>query len=296
MSTKIILLCFCFLSLPTFASQLLKVALIDTGIDLNNPTLKSYVSPESQDFTNSPLGIQDEHGHGTHIASLIIERSGLSPRDLQIVVLKYFSKEAPAQSNLTNTIKAFRYSQSLGVKVINYSAGGTQVCLEEQNVLKKIEEKNILVIAAAGNESVNSDQQPFFPASYPFKNILSVGAHDSQFIKIDSSNFGANNVHISTFGKDILGSLPGNIKKTLTGTSQATAIVTGLVLKVLKLRPDLSNPELIKEQILKSAEFKESLKNKNLSAGTINIQRTLAIRSKRTPALFEATLFNEESF
>lgn len=273
----------------------LKISIIDTGIDLKNKKLLPYISSESKDFSKSSSGIQDQHGHGTHIASLIVDRSGLSPEQLQIVVIKYYSQTASAEENLYSTIDAFRYSQKVGVQLVNYSAGGTQTSPLEKEALRQLQEAQILVIAAAGNEKSNSDDHPFYPASYKLSNILSVGAHDAKFQKVESSNFGFSNVHLSSFGKDIISDIPGNKKLALTGTSQATAIVTALTAKLMSVRIDLRNPDQIKEQLLKAAEYKESLKQTSQTSGTVHLERSLSIRSKRNPALFEALLTPVES-
>ena len=46
------------------------VAVLDTGIDTDHPDLAGAVTA-TQDFTENPAGVEDGHGHGTHVASII---------------------------------------------------------------------------------------------------------------------------------------------------------------------------------------------------------------------------------
>ena len=50
-----------------------KVAVLDTGIAYKHPDLEGAIS-DMKDFTNSPSGISDMNGHGTHCAGIIAAR------------------------------------------------------------------------------------------------------------------------------------------------------------------------------------------------------------------------------
>lgn len=54
-----------------------KVAILDTGIDLEHPLLKPYVDAgqiaETYDFTRARVPTEDVHGHGTHTAHLLLK-------------------------------------------------------------------------------------------------------------------------------------------------------------------------------------------------------------------------------
>ncbi|MFP5519232.1 MAG: S8 family serine peptidase [Bdellovibrionia bacterium] len=268
----------------------IKIAVIDTGVDLQNPYLKEYISPLSKDFTASPRGLQDEHGHGTHIISIIVDQANLDATQLEILVLKYFDPKVSAEENLKRSNSAIRYAVKNKVQIINYSAGGLTADTDELNALKTALQENILVIAAAGNERNNSDIMPFFPANYPLGNILSVGAHDQQFAPLPSSNFGQKSVHIAALGKEVLGYIPNNQKAPLSGTSQATAIVTGLATKLYTQRRDLRNPVSLKEHILKTGVTRSSLKQKNMNSSSLSPERALKMRGAGLPALINEKL------
>ncbi|MBI3463995.1 MAG: S8 family serine peptidase, partial [Planctomycetes bacterium] len=53
--------------------QGIKVAVLDTGVDLDHPDLAAAID-EARDFTDSPSGPRDRNGHGTHVAGTIAAR------------------------------------------------------------------------------------------------------------------------------------------------------------------------------------------------------------------------------
>ena len=279
------------------------VAVIDTGIDYNHPYLKDNIIASSGSVSEKNYGMDfsksvksgmektpnDSHGHGTHVAGII----KTAFPDVKLLALKYYDPKASGQENLNSTIKALEYAVEANVDVINYSGGGPEPSDEELEMLKKAEKKGILVVAAAGNEKSNIDDQKnaYYPASYGLSNIITVMAHDQSVEKIASSNFGAKSVDISAPGYRIRSSIPaqGSAKEGkagyMTGTSQATAFASGVAALIKAANPNLSAKE-IKAIIINSADKdNSSFKKINLSGGRLD---ALA-------ALKEATHDNEKA-
>jgi len=275
------------------------VAVIDTGIDPKHPYLKNNIYTVSskptltnygKDFSkgskkvNSPF---DDHGHGTHVSGII---KSVFPK-VKVLSLKYYNKNASGQDNLNSTVEALKYAVENNVDIINYSGGGPEPALEELRVLKKAEKKGILVVAAAGNEESNIDikQNAYYPASYGLKNIITVTAHDKELKMLRSSNWGQRSVDISAPGYNIKSSLPGLRAGTLTGTSQATAFVTGSAALIMSQYPELSVEE-IKNIIKVSAKKEITMTNKCSSGGRLdagNAQNVAAeyVKKKNSRAL-----------
>ncbi len=240
------------------------VAVIDTGVDPKHPFLKgTYYLPFKKtngqnfglDFSkggeNNIHRPYDTHGHGTHVAGII---KSIFP-DVKILYLKYYNPNASGQENLESTIEALKYAVKVGVDVINYSGGGPEPAIEELRVLKEAERKGIFVAAAAGNEESNIDinDNAYYPASYGLSNIMTVMAHDNKVMPISASNFGVNSVDISAPGFRIKSSLPNERAGMHSGTSQATAFVSGVAALIKSQYPEFSAVE-IKDIITQSSK------------------------------------------
>ena len=265
------------------------VAVVDTGIDPIHPFLEKNIFVEQGkidannfgvDFSkdkkgkNSPL---DHHGHGTHVAGII---KSIYP-EVKILALKYYNPTASGIDNLNSTVEALRYAVESNVDVINYSGGGPEAAVEELRVLKEAERKGILVIAAAGNEESNIDdrKKAYYPASYGLKNIITVTAHDEDLKILNSSNYGRTSVDIFAPGYRIQSSLQNGRAGFLTGTSQATAFVTGVVALIKSQYPNLST-EKIKEIIRASAKKEISMEGKCATGGRLDAASALALAAK----------------
>jgi subtilisin family serine protease len=261
------------------------VAVIDTGIQGDHAFLAENIhviggTKSSHNYgvdfstgkaTNTPV---DHHGHGTHVAGIV---KSVYP-DVKILALKYYNPKASGQANLDATIKALRYAVENNVDVINYSGGGPEASVEELRVLKEAEKKGILVIAAAGNERSNIDDKKhaYYPASYGLSNIITVGAHDDSLNIIPSSNYGKNSVDIAAPGHRIRSAIPGNSAGYMTGTSQATAFVSGVAALIRSKYPTMKYDQ-IKNIILSSSLKVKTFEGKILGAGKLDASRALEL-------------------
>lgn len=174
----------------------------------------------------------DTHGHGSHIAGIIASSAangfgttGICPR-VSIMALKYYDNSGIGYNNLQNTVRAIQYAIRMGAKIINYSGGGSDPALNERIAVENAEKHGVLFVAAAGNDGHNNDLQPYYPASYGLSNIISVASITQSNQLLPSSNFGKT-VYIAAPGLSVLSTLPGGRFGTMSGTSQATAFVTG---------------------------------------------------------------------
>lgn len=262
------------------------VAVIDTGIDFSHPFLKNnhYVvngsasaSNYGKDFSKGKKSLNtpnDNHGHGTHIAGII---KSIHP-NVKILSLKYYNPQASGQDNLNSTLKALKYAVDQNVDIINYSGGGPEASAEEKKILKRARAKGILVVAASGNESSNIDKKEnaFFPASYGYNNIITVTAHDQNKKVLSSSNYGKKGVDIAAPGKRIKSALPKGRAGYLTGTSQATAFVTGVAALIKAKHSNLTAAQ-IKHIIMTSSHKELTLMSKCSTAGRLDAAAALKL-------------------
>lgn len=297
----------------TKGSKKVIVAIIDTGIDERHEDLKNnlWENPGESgkdskgrdkasngidddgngfvddihgwNFVSSNNKLDDNHGHGTHIAGIVGAEaanhkgiSGISP-EVSLMILKYFDPKVPNNDNLKNTILSIEYAVKMGAHIINYSGGGTDFSQEEHDAVAKAESKGILFVAAAGNERSNSDKHHYYPADYKLKNIISVTAIDPTTEVLNSSNYGVETVDIAAPGQNILSCLPQNTYGLMTGTSQATAFVTGAAVLVMAHKELYGNAEEVKKYVLATGDSTSSLFGKTRTSRQLNLFKALTI-------------------
>jgi subtilisin family serine protease len=234
-------------------------------------------------FVSNNNKLDDNHGHGTHIAGIIGAEAGngkgitgIAP-EVSIMVLKYYDPKVPNTDNLKNTVAAIKYAVKMGAKVINYSGGGTEFSQEEHDAVQEAEKAGILFVAAAGNERSNSDQHHYYPADYKLSNIISVTAIDPSIQVLNSSNYGVETVDIAAPGQNILSCLPGNSYGYMTGTSQATAFVTGAAVLVMANKQGASTAVEVKKYILATGDAQTQLASKTRTSRQLNLYKALTI-------------------
>jgi subtilisin family serine protease len=271
------------------------VAVIDTGLDANHPDLKANVYRDKDqnfgfDFVSNTPNPKDEHGHGTHVAGIVgaiaNPRVGVSgvAQNVSIFAVKYYADANTGAVNLKNTVKAIEWAVQNGAKIINYSGGGPEFAEEEYLALKKAESKGVLVVAAAGNERSDTDlpENYYYPSAYRLTNIISVAATDIGNKLIRSSNWGKTKVDVTAPGENIFSTLPNGRYGFMTGTSQATAFVSGIAALLLAKDPTLT-PARIKEIIKNSVDQYPDLKDKVAAGGRVNAKKALLALGIKAP-------------
>ncbi|MGZ3747500.1 MAG: S8 family serine peptidase, partial [Pseudobdellovibrionaceae bacterium] len=192
------------------------------------------------------------------------------------MILKYYDPKVAGTDNLKNTVASIKYAVKMGAHIINYSGGGTEYSQEEHDAIVEAEKKGILFVAAAGNERSNSDHFKYYPADYGLSNIISVTAIDPSTEVLSSSNYGIETVDIAAPGQNILSCLPGSTYGYLTGTSQATAFVTGAAVLVMARREAFKAVD-IKKYILSTGDAQVSLVAKTRTSRQLNLYKALTI-------------------
>lgn len=288
------------------------VAVIDTGADVNHEDLSEniWVNPgetgldakgrnkatngidddnngfvddvHGWNFVSNNNDLTDNHGHGSHIAGIIgavAENkkgiSGIAP-EVSLMIIKYYDPKVPSTDNLKNTINSIKYAVKMGASIINYSGGGVDYSQEEFDAVKEAEKKGILFVAAAGNERSNSDQFHYYPADYKLSNIISVTALDPNRAVLPSSNYGTETVDLAAPGQNIISTLPGNSYGFMTGTSQATAFVSGAAVLVMANKSEFKFDE-VKKYILATGDPFDSLAQKTRTSRALNLFKALTI-------------------
>lgn len=269
------------------------VAVIDTGIDPSHPDIKNNLWHDKNtgfygwDFVSNKPNPLDDHSHGTHVAGILGAAmntkagvSGVAHR-VSIMAVKYYSDRNSGSENLKNSIKALNWAIDHGAKIINYSGGGPEFSADEYSALKRARDKGVLLVAAAGNERQNTDlaENYYYPCAYKLDNIICVAAINIRNEMLPSSNWGRLRVDVAAPGENILSTVPGGKYAYMSGTSQATAFVTGLSALLLSKNRGLK-PDQIRDLIRSSVDKLPSLKEKVYAGGKVNAYSALALLDK----------------
>lgn len=245
------------------------VAVIDSGVDFSHPLLKDNMNGASYDFISNDKARSYEHG--THVAGIIIQVAPLS----SLMSLRFYSQYSTASISLESTIKAINYAVDHGVKLINYSAGG-EFSEREYLAIKRAGEKDVLMIVAAGNNHEDLDRvgSKYYPCSYGLPNVLCVASIDVNGNLSRASNWGETTVNVAAPGENIYSSLPGSKYGYMSGTSMATAFVTGIASLILARYPSLSGMK-VKEILTSCIDRLPQLRGKIAEGGKVNAYKAL---------------------
>jgi len=198
------------------------VALVDSGVDASHPALKGHLLLDyAYNFADENTDIRDLIGHGTGMAGIILQVAPCA----QILPLKI--NHIDSQSFETEDLReALAYLLVLvkvlpELKVVNLSLDLSEDDPEIASLIKALTEQGLLVVAAAGN-----DGAPVVSYMAALPEDIAVGALDMYDNRLLSSNYGTA-LTIVAPGVDIMAPYPGGGELYYTGTSPATALVSG---------------------------------------------------------------------
>ena len=202
----------------------LKIVIIDSGLNrIDGDGIQICEGEHSQmDFTGT--GLTDNFGHGTNIANIIATK--LKGFNYCFYIFKAFDVKNKFDS-IVSLVRALEWTNYVRPFVVNVSAGGAQSNSREFLIVEEILEHGIQIDAAAGNNATELSDKAcnYFPACYDTR-INVVGN-----LNLRSSNYGPR----VRFWEDGNNVTAGGY--TMSGTSQATALFTGnMVKKVLESR------------------------------------------------------------
>ena len=196
------------------------VAVIDTGVS-QVPDLKQTEFVEGYDFVNDRTQADDDVGHGTHVAGTIAQSTN---NNYGVAGIAYKAKIMPIKvldgnggGTVADIAEGIRFAANNGADVINLSLGGLGDSHIMSEAIKYANEKDVVIVAAAGNSNQNSAA---YPARYP--HVIGVSALDAAGVKANYSNFGAG-VDISAPG----GSEAGKVVQNTISPDTGEAVFTG---------------------------------------------------------------------
>ena len=242
----------------TTGAPSLTIAVIDTGVDLGHPDLSGKLVA-GYDFANGDNDPQDDEGHGTHVAGIAAAATnnnvGIAGVAWGTLLMPIKVLDSSGSGYTSDIAQGIIWAVDHGACILNLSLGGPDYSATLADAVAYAYTRNVLVIAAAGNEYLAGNPTSY-PAAYP--NVLAVAATTDQDAHASYSNTG-NYVDVAAPGGDPTGSSDTNphhwIYSTYwrgsgfsyvgaAGTSMAAPHVAGLAALIWSIHPDWTNDQV----------------------------------------------------
>jgi subtilisin family serine protease len=227
-------------------------------------------------FVDNNNDVTDLNGHGTNVAGIIgavgNNGVGVTGMNWNVKILPVKVLDASGFGTDAGIIAGINFvvslkDQGINVVAMNESLGGPGFPLDilTSNAVRAAGQVGILDVVAAGNSSVNNDNSPSLPANFSLShpNVITVAATDNTGRLANFSNFGGQSVDLAAPGVDIFSTSPTypvtlNAEVALTpeipqfplnygflsGTSQATPQVTGIIALEAAANPNATPAQL----------------------------------------------------
>jgi thermitase len=212
-----------------------KVAVIDSGVDLSHPGLKGgfvpaadmwdYVGNDSVPQEEGTLGV-GAFGHGTNVASIVLQ---IAPK-AKILPLRVLGPNGSGDA--LNVASAINRAVSKGVKVINLSLGSDTRSSPVASAIATATAKGVYVISSSGNTANTNVTYPANDSSADTTTLgrysVSVGSVNAKDKKSAFSTYGTT-LELVGPGEVVYGPVPGNRLGAWSGTSMAAPMVSGAI-------------------------------------------------------------------
>ncbi len=287
------------------------VAVLDSGVDINHPDLKGRIwyneklcagatnanakACNGYNYLENNTLLTDDIGHGTHVAGIIaanrnsIGVAGAADPRVKIMPMKVLNSQVNGfvynGKVITDVIAdAMTFAVNNGAEVINLSLGWPKLVdlAKVKKAFEYAEEKNVIVIAASGN---NNKDLPTFPCSY--ENVICVGAIDNRGDLTDFTNHGSK-VDIVAPGESIVSTYPAAVESRVLriknyeskrGSSQAAPYVAAAVANLKLLHPGIANDEVRRLLFTSSKKLSRESNNRFVKFGMLDMRNLLTMAS-----------------
>ncbi|MDX2294948.1 MULTISPECIES: S8 family serine peptidase [Streptomyces] len=247
----------------------IKVAVIDSGVDPDTPSLKGKVLKGWDASESKGDETDDYRGHGTSIAELIVGSGaqggirGLAP-NAKVIPFRVSDTELQNEQavNAFDMAEAIKAAADSDAQIINISMASDYYNEESREAVQYAQAKGKLVFAGAGNNAKSGNKKQY-PASYP--EVVAVAATTRDGVVADYSQHGEA-IDIAAPGTEI----PGYCDESLTkycvtdGTSNATALASASAALIWSVHPDWTGNQVLR------AMFESAGRGDDWKPGTVS--------------------------
>ncbi|MBU7023254.1 MAG: S8 family peptidase [Theionarchaea archaeon] len=233
-----------------------KVAIVDTGIDMDHPDLVANIkggfnaiAPKGR--YKDPSDFDDDHGHGTHCAGIVaavnndIGVVGVAP-DAWLYGVKVLSKSGSGQTS--DCIEGIQWCADNGMDVISMSWGSTTYDEALNDACQAAWDAGCVLVSSAGNNGVETPDG--YPSAYP--SVMAISATDSSDNIASWSNYG-DEIELGAPGVSIYSTYKDGEYATMSGTSMACPHVSGVAALILAAHSGYSNQQ-VRQTLWNTAE------------------------------------------
>ena len=264
------------------------MANVDSKAARNFKSKTSEMTPEEYETFFEKINLMGSYNHGTHVAGIAVNGNPfariLSARlmfdyknipDIPTMetaerwgkmyadVLNYFTENKVRVVNMSwsmdirvDILPALRKNGIGKDEEERFEIAKKMFQIHKEAFYKAMEDtRNILFVAAAGNNNDDVDFAGSIPSSFNFPNILTVGAVDIEGKKTSFTTEGAS-VDVYANGYEVESYVPGGKLLRMSGTSMASPNVANLAAKIVTVNPELT-PAEVKEIIINNATQSE---------------------------------------
>ncbi|MBI3267500.1 MAG: S8 family serine peptidase [Planctomycetes bacterium] len=225
----------------TTGSAALTIALLDTGVYTSHQEFSGHLVP-GWDFVNGDGDPQDDAGHGTAMAGLIVGRGddglGLTGVAWGCKLMPIKVADWQGNASLSDLVSGILFAVDHSARILNVSLGSRVGSAALQDAVNYAWSHGALVVASVGNDNTNA---ALYPAAYP--HVVAVGSTTAS----DDLGYVTNVSKLTTVsapGEKLVSSMPGNFYRDVGGTSTSAALVSGVAALVWSKYPVLTNAQV----------------------------------------------------
>jgi len=208
--------------------QGVRVAILDTGIDLDHPDL--HVAGDVS-FVYETINGDDDNGHGTMVAGIIaaldndIGVTGVAP-EVELYAVKVLNSKG--SGICSDILSGIEWAIDHDMQVVNMSFA-TSLNLPQaiRTALDKAEQAGIVLVAGAGNTGTASGEGNNICAPARYEPVIAVGATDKFDNRCSFSSTG-DTLELVAHGVNIYSTATDGGYANITGTSASSPHVAGV--------------------------------------------------------------------
>ena len=250
-----------------------RVALVDSGVNYLLPEISTRLARDEDgelvgfDFwdldarpfdANPARSAFHPQRHGTRTASLILEEAPVA----ELVPYRY------PRNHMSRMPELVDHAAAAGARIMNISMGSRRRSewVDFEDAARTHSE--MLFVVSAGNDGVDIDENPVYPAALPLDNLLTVTSSDHSGLPAPGSNWGRESVDLAVPAERVLVTGFDGGPREVSGSSYAAARVSAFAACLLAAHPEWTAREL-KSAILSRAEMPVSAVLSYVGAGML---------------------------